>query len=165
VPHEPGVSGTSQNGDASFRRPARMEDLVVNSSLVIPERELTWVAVRASGPGGQNVNKVSSKVELRFDFEESDLLTPSVKARLRALAQHRLDAEGRVLLVSQATRNQPQNLEDARSRLAELIAQALIVPKRRRKTKPSRAAKIKRVTNKRKNSQKKQSRARASTDD
>ena len=148
-----------------FGPSARMEDLIVSSSLVIPERELTWVAVRSSGPGGQNVNKVSSKVELRFDFEESDTLTPSVKTRLRALAQHRLDGEGRILIVSQVTRNQPQNLEDARARLADLIGKALIVPKRRRATKPSRAAKLKRVTNKRKNSQKKQSRARASTDD
>jgi ribosome-associated protein len=159
------VTSTGQNADARFRPPARMEDLVVSSSLVIPERELTWVAVRSSGPGGQNVNKVSSKVELRFDFEESSALTPSVKTRLRALAKHRLDGEGRILIVSQVTRNQPQNLEDARARLAELIGKALIVPKRRRATKPSRAAKLKRVTNKRKNSQKKQSRARASTDD
>jgi ribosome-associated protein len=142
-----------------------MEDLVVSSSVVIPERELTWTAVRASGPGGQNVNKVSSKVELRFDFEESSALMPSVKTRLRALAQHRLDSEGRILITSQVTRNQPQNLEDARARLAELVRQAEVVPKRRRATKPSRAAKAKRVTNKRKNSQKKQSRARAATDD
>jgi ribosome-associated protein len=145
-----------------------MRDLVLANlpvTISISARELEWTAVRASGPGGQNVNKVSSKVELRFAFEESEALSDTVKARLRALAQHRLDGEGRILITSQVTRNQPQNLTDARNRLAELIAKAMVTPKRRRPTKPSRAAKLKRVTNKRKNSQKKQSRARASTDD
>jgi len=142
-----------------------LESLVVRPGIIIPERELVWAAVRASGPGGQNVNKVSSKVELRFDFEGSAALAASVKARLRALAQHRLDGEGRILIVSQVTRNQPQNLEDARQRLVELIAQALVVPKRRRKTKPSRAAKRARLNDKRANSQKKQGRSRAASDD
>jgi ribosome-associated protein len=87
-----------------------MRDLILaNLTITIPERELEWTAVRASGPGGQNVNKVSSKVELRFDFEESEALSDAVKARLRALAQHRLDGEGRILITSQVTRNQPQN--------------------------------------------------------
>jgi len=143
-----------------------MRDLVLaNLTLTIPERELEWTAVRASGPGGQNVNKVSSKVELRFDFEESEALSDSVKARLRALAQHRLDAEGRILITSQVTRNQPQNLEDARKRLAELIAKAMVTPKRRRPTRPSRAAKRARVNDKRVHSKKKQSRARKTSDD
>lgn len=133
--------------------------------LTIPERELEWAAVRASGPGGQNVNKVSSKVELRFDFEVSEVLSDAIKNRLRGLARHRLDADGRILIVSQVTRTQPQNLEDARQRLAELIAQALVVPKRRRPTKPSKAAKRARVKDKRANSQKKQSRARTHHDD
>lgn len=140
-------------------------DLTVRPGLTIPERELEWTAIRASGPGGQNVNKVSSKVELRFDFEASSALDSAVKARLRGLARHRLDADGRILLVSQATRNQPQNLEDARRRLAELIGRALIVPKRRRPTKPSRAAKRARVMNKRAHSQKKQNRTRRDEDD
>jgi ribosome-associated protein len=121
--------------------------------------------VRASGPGGQNVNKVSSKVELRFAFEMSEVLSDAIKIRLRALAQHRLDAEGRILIVSQVTRNQPQNLEDARTRLAELVAKALVVPKRRRPTKPSKAAKRARVKDKRAHAQKKQSRARTHHDD
>jgi len=142
-----------------------LESLVVRPGIVVPERELVWTAVRASGPGGQNVNKVSTKVELRFDFEASAALAESVKARLRALAQHRLDGEGRILIVSQVTRNQPQNLEDARQRLAQLVAQALIVPKRRRKTKPSRAAKRARLNDKRANSQKKQGRSRTASDD
>jgi ribosome-associated protein len=146
-------------------RSGRVQDLVVRPGLSIPERELEWAAVRASGPGGQNVNKVSSKVELRFDFEASAALADSVKNRLRALAQHRLDAEGRILIVSQVTRNQPQNLEDARQRLSLLIAQALVVPKRRRPTKPSKAVKRARVKDKRAHAQKKQNRARANHDD
>ena len=131
----------------------------------MPQGELVWSAVRASGPGGQNVNKVSSKVELRFDFEASVVLTPSVKSRLRKLAEHRLDAEGRILIVSQQSRNQPQNLEHARKHLAELIARALVVPKLRRATRPSKAAKKRRVNDKRQQAAKKQNRARKSFDD
>lgn len=133
--------------------------------MTVPERELSWAAVRSSGPGGQNVNKVSSKVELRFDFEASAALPPAVKLRLRQLAQHRLDSAGRILIVSQVTRNQPQNLADARARLAELIAQALVVPKRRKATRPSRGAKRARLQDKRAQSEKKHSRARKATDD
>jgi len=143
-----------------------VRDLVLaNLTLTIPERELEWTAVRASGPGGQNVNKVSTKVELRFDFEASASLSDSVKVRLRGLAQHRLDADGRILITSQVTRTQPQNLADARQRLAELIAKAMVMPKRRRPTRPSRAAKRARVNDKRVHSKKKQSRARNTSDD
>lgn len=145
-----------------------MRDLLLPSvtvTITIPARELEWTAVRASGPGGQNVNKVSSKVELRFDFEESESLSAAVKARLRGLAQHRLDAEGRILITSQVTRNQPQNLEDARARLADLIAKAMVVPKKRRPTRPSKAAKRRRVDDKRIQAKKKQSRARKTNDD
>jgi ribosome-associated protein len=139
-------------------------DLAVKPGVTIPERELVWSAVRSSGPGGQNVNKVASKVELRFDFEASSALTAPVKTRLRALATNRLDGEGRILIVSQVTRAQPKNLADARERLADLIRKALVVPKRRRATKPSRAAKRARVQDKRVNSLKKQSRAKKSDD-
>ncbi len=133
--------------------------------LTVPKRELSWAAVRASGPGGQNVNKVSSKVELSFDFEASTVLTAAAKTRLRTLAKHRLDAEGRLVMVSQLTRNQPQNLADARERLAQLIAAALVVPKRRRPTRPSKAAKRARVSDKRAQAKKKQNRAAGRSDD
>jgi ribosome-associated protein len=144
---------------------AAVPDLEVRPNLIVPGRELSWAAVRASGPGGQNVNKVASKVELRFDFQASEVLSQAAKTRLRALAQHRLDAEGRILIVSQLTRNQPQNLADARSRLSELIAAALVVPKRRRPTRPTQAARRARVQNKRAQSQKKRNRARPHHDD
>lgn len=150
---------------ATFGYPRAMRAVRITPSIVIPERELSWAAVRASGPGGQNVNKVASKVELRFDFEASSALPAAVKTRLRQLATSRLDAEGRILIVSQVTRNQPQNLADATERLAELVRRATVVPKRRRATQPSRAQKLARLSTKRKTSQKKQSRARASNDD
>jgi len=132
--------------------------------LSIPEAELRWTAVRASGPGGQNVNKVASKIDLRFDFEQSLALTEELKARLRVSAAARLDAEGRIQITSQLTRNQPDNLEDARHKLAELLRAVLVVPKRRRKTKPSRAKKAARVADKRVHAQKKQGRGRVSAD-
>lgn len=135
-----------------------MADLVVSPAVVIPDAELAWTAARSSGPGGQNVNKVASKVELRFDFAASGALSASVKARLRALAASRLDAEGRILVTSQLARDQSRNLEDARQKLAELIRAALVVPKRRRKTQPSRAAKQRRLNEKKRQSEKKQSR-------
>ena len=140
-----------------------MGPLVV-AHVVIPEAELRWTAVRASGPGGQNVNKVASKIDLRFDFEQSAALTEELKARLRVTARARLDAEGRLQITSQLTRNQPDNLEDARSKLAEIVRVALVTPKKRRKTKPSRAKKAARVAEKRVNAQKKQSRGRVAVD-
>jgi ribosome-associated protein len=132
--------------------------------LVIPEAELRWTAVRASGPGGQNVNKVASKVDLRFDFEDSTALSDELKARLRLKAAARLDAEGRIQITSQLTRNQSDNLEDARLKLAALVRSALATPKARRKTKPSRAKKAKRVAEKRVHAAKKQSRGRVTSE-
>ena len=140
-----------------------MGPLVVQD-LVIPEAELRWTAVRASGPGGQNVNKVASKIDLRFDFEDSDALSDALKARLRVVAVARLDAEGCLQITSQLTRNQSDNLEDARQKLAEILRAAMTVPKRRRKTKPSRAKKAARVAEKRVHAQKKQSRGRVAVD-
>jgi len=132
--------------------------------LVIPESELRWTAVRASGPGGQNVNKVSSKVELRFDFERCSVIDETLKARIRERAAARLDGEGRLFVTSQLTRNQPDNLADARQKLAEILVAVSFEPKKRKKTKPSRAKKAARVANKRANSEKKQSRSRVSHD-
>jgi ribosome-associated protein len=137
---------------------------LVVAHVVVPEAELRWTAVRASGPGGQNVNKVSSKIDLRFDFEDSTALSDELKARLRLKAAARLDAEGHIQITSQLTRNQSDNLEDAREKLAALLRLALIPPKTRRKTKPSRAKKAKRVAEKRVHAAKKQSRGRVSSE-
>lgn len=135
--------------------------LTITSSVAIPDSDLEWTAVRASGPGGQNVNKVSSKVELRFDVQGTRALSAPVKARLAALAGSRMDADGRLLVTSQKTRDQSRNLEDAREKLAALVRSALVPPRPRRPTKPSRAARARRVDDKRKQSEKKQARRRS----
>ena len=135
-------------------------DLRIDSTTVIPGDDITWTAVRSSGPGGQNVNKTSTKVVLRFNLSGTRALTTSVKARLRKLARGKFDAEGHILISSQATRNRVRNLEDARDKLAALIARALPEPKRRRATKPSRGAKRRRLDAKKRQSDKKRSRGR-----
>jgi ribosome-associated protein len=123
-----------------------MEDLEIRPGVVIPARDLAFHAVRASGPGGQNVNKVSSKVDLRFDLRGTNALDPEVKARLRIkVGASKIDAEGRVVIVSQQTRDQKRNLEHARERLAQLVREALIKPRPRKKTQPSRGAKERRL--------------------
>lgn len=123
--------------------------LQVNDRITIPAAELSWTAARSGGPGGQNVNKVASKVELRFDLAATRSLSEDTKARLRSLAGWRIDAEGKLLVTSQLTRDQLRNLEDARAKLAELIRRALYVPPPRRPTRPSRAAKARRMDEKR----------------
>ncbi|HJK97497.1 MAG TPA: alternative ribosome rescue aminoacyl-tRNA hydrolase ArfB [Polyangiaceae bacterium LLY-WYZ-14_1] len=134
------------------------DDLPVSGRVTIPAKDLSHTAVRAAGPGGQNVNKVASKIDLRFDLEGTDALPPDAKARLRALAVNRTDAEGRVLVTSQKTRDQTRNLADARAKLAELVRRALVRPKRRRPTKPSRGAVRRRLEGKRRQAEKKHAR-------
>jgi ribosome-associated protein len=133
------------------------DDLVVNERLTIPGSELDWTAVRASGPGGQNVNKVATKVVLGFD-PRSPSLPAAVSQRLLSLAKNRLDAEGRLTITCDETRSQSKNLRLACERLAELIRAALVVPKRRRPTRPSKAQKRARVENKRLTGDKKRER-------
>ena len=135
-----------------------MTDLVISDALTLPSAELVWTAVRSGGPGGQNVNKVSTKVELRFGLRESVVLGGGVKARLAALASGRLDASGRIVITCDETRSQSRNLELARERLALLVRASLVKPKARKKTKPSRASKERRLTSKRHAGEKKASR-------
>ena len=140
------------------------EPLRIDAKVVIPASDLTIEAVRSSGPGGQNVNKVSSKVELRFDLAQTAALSGPVKARLRALAGKRLDAEGRIRLVSQRTRDQARNRQDALDRLAELIREALVPPRPRKPTRPTRASKARRLDDKRRQSSKKRLRGQIDAD-
>jgi len=108
------------------------------------ERELHFEYIRASGPGGQNVNKVATAVQLRFDMRASTL-PADAKVRLLALAGHRATNEGELLIEAKRFRTQEQNREDATQRLAELIRRALVPPKPRKKTKPTAASKIRRL--------------------
>lgn len=118
--------------------------LEITPALSIREDELDERFVRASGPGGQNVNKVATAVELRFDVAASQL-PEDVKARLTALAGRRMNAEGLLLIDSREHRTQTQNREAARLRLVELLRQAAVRPKSRRKTRPSKAARERRL--------------------
>jgi ribosome-associated protein len=119
----------------------------VTDTIQIDERELDERFVRASGPGGQNVNKVATAVELRFDVNASSL-PADVKARLAALAGSRMTTDGVLVLDSREHRTQAANREAARARLVALIQRAAVRPKKRRPTKPGRAAKEKRLAEK-----------------
>lgn len=142
-----------------------MEALIVQDGVVIPGGELTWSASRASGPGGQNVNKVSSKVDLRFDVPASESLSPYTKSRLMQIAKGRIDEDGVIRIISQVTRDQRQNLEDARERLAEMIRRALLPPPPpRKKTRPTKGSQRRRLAGKAHAAKQKQDR-RVITDD
>ena len=125
--------------------------ITVGNSIVVDERDLDERFVRASGPGGQNVNKVATAVELRFNITESSL-PPDVKARLTVLGGHRVTADGVLLIDSREHRTQAQNRDAARARLVALLELAAKRPKRRKPTKPRAAAREKRLTSKKQRS-------------
>jgi len=111
--------------------------LRITDTLSIADWELTESFSRSSGPGGQNVNKVETAVELRFEAERSPHLTPAVKARLKRIAGRRWTTEGAIVIRAEETRSQARNRELAQDRLVEMIREALVAPKRRIATKPT----------------------------
>ena len=139
--------------------------LEITPEVAIPDSDLTYAFVRASGPGGQNVNKVSSAVQLRFDMEGSTALSEPVKNRLRVLAGRRLTDDGAILIIARNQRSQEHNRREALERLADLVQRALVVPKTRRATKPTRASKERRLEGKTRKQQTKKHRSRVRWDD
>jgi ribosome-associated protein len=139
-----------------------MEDVVVSPRLTIPGDELAIAFSRSGGPGGQNVNKVSSKVELRWNPETSAAISAALRDDERAWLierlRNRLTSDGTLIVTSSATRDQLKNREDATEKLALIVRTALARPKPRRATKPSRAAKRRRVADKRHHSEIKRNR-------
>ncbi|MGE0455322.1 MAG: alternative ribosome rescue aminoacyl-tRNA hydrolase ArfB [Vicinamibacteria bacterium] len=139
--------------------------MAVAPGVIVPASAFELRAVRSSGPGGQNVNKVASKVELRVGLERVAGLDPSARARLLALAAGRLDADGRLLVTSQRFRDQPRNLEDALEKVRALIARALRPPKPRRPTRATRASRERRLDAKKKAAARKRARGRVGADE
>lgn len=137
----------------------------VTDQIALEDDEIAWKAARASGPGGQHVNKTSTAVELRFDVRNSPSLPDDVKARLTRLAGSRLTQEGVLVIFAQTSRSQEMNRQEALGRLVELIRQAAVRPKRRRATKPTYASKLERLKSKSKRSGVKAMRARPGRDD
>ncbi len=140
------------------------DPIVVRAGVVVPADALEMRAVRASGPGGQNVNKVASKVELRVDLNRVQGLDDESRERLVRAVRHRLDSSGRLIATSQRSRDQSRNLEDARSKISDWIARALIPEKQRVPTRPGRKAREQRLNVKRRTSRRKQDRRLDSSD-
>jgi ribosome-associated protein len=140
------------------------EMLQISSNLVIPDTEFSWTYVRAGGPGGQNVNKVSSKAVLRWNLSASPSIPPEVKARLAAREPGRVTAAGDILISSQRFRDQERNRQDCLEKLTTIVRGALAVPKSRRRTRPTRGSVEARLRAKRKRAGAKSERRRPEED-
>ena len=141
-----------------------MATIRITPALALDERDLQETFVRSPGPGGQNVNKVSTAVQLRFALEQSADLTAEVRRRLRALAGRRVTADGWLVIEANRFRSQARNREDARARLVELVRKAAHPPKPRRPTRPSVSSKERRLRDKRARARTKLARGRSALD-
>jgi ribosome-associated protein len=139
--------------------------LQINENLIIPAEQIQVSAVRSSGPGGQNVNKVSTCIELRFNPANCDLISSSLCQKLLKLAGKRTDAEGNIIVTSQRYREQYRNLIDAYDKLKKMFLKAMKPVKPRKPTKPSRAAKERRIKHKKQKGEKKANRRKPKIED
>jgi ribosome-associated protein len=139
--------------------------LIVSPTVLIPDADLTFSAIRSPGPGGQNVNKVATAVQLRFDLGNTPALNGAVKQRIRARAGHRLNEDGTLLFVARAHRSQERNRADALERLRQLILDSLEPPRPRKATRPTRASKERRLVGKAHQQRRKVLRGRVRGDD
>jgi ribosome-associated protein len=143
----------------SLPTPSREDEaLVVRPGLAIPTSEFEFTYVRSSGPGGQNVNKVSSKARLRWPVQDTESLPLEVKERFTARYHRRLTTEGELILTSQRYRDQAKNVSDCLLKLREMIDAVVDVPKPRKKTKPTRGSKERRLKQKRDRAERKETR-------
>ena len=135
-----------------------MPDLPITDRLIIPAAEIDVGFARSGGPGGQNVNKVATKVELRWNLAESAVLSEADRAWLMAQLESRLTSAGELVVTSDRNRNQARNRDDATAKLIEIVRTALVRPRKRRPTRAGRGAIERRLRNKKKNARKKQER-------
>jgi len=135
-----------------------MDAIQISDTVRVPGAAMQMKAVRSGGPGGQNVNKVASKVELRIDLELIEGLDPGSLERLRHLVRNQTDGDGRWLLTSSLTRDQSANIEDARGKVASVVKAAMVAPIPRRPTRPTHGSKMRRVTAKKITGARKQAR-------
>ncbi|MDP6445772.1 MAG: alternative ribosome rescue aminoacyl-tRNA hydrolase ArfB [Pirellulaceae bacterium] len=150
---------------ADFQRDDSSDRLVVNRRLSVPIAELVFTYSRSSGPGGQNVNKVNTRVQVRWNVLESESVPDDVRSRFVQRYHNRITRDGHLILASQRTRNQADNVRDCLDKLRDLLVAVAEPPKPRKKTKPSRASRERRLRAKRRQSAKKQNRRRPAMDD
>ena len=141
-----------------------MSELEINSTLSIPMDEFRTSFIRASGPGGQHVNKSSTAVQIRFDIKQSSSLSDDIRQRLIQIAGNRMTTAGELIVTAQRFRSRERNRQDALERIATLVRRATIVPKKRRRTRPSGAARKKRMDDKKKRGDRKRLRTRPKID-
>ncbi len=138
--------------------------MIISDTMQINETEFEWSFTASGGPGGQNVNKVATRAELRWNLEQTEALPLPVKMRLQEQQKNRITKEGELILTSQRFRDQDRNRQDCLEKLEAMIRQALTPPKPRKKTKPSKASKERRLNEKKQRSSRKESRRPPSMD-